>query len=214
VSAFCFYSFIPIGLQLKERNDENDMITWIKKIFTRLLQYEQCVATFTLSCCMGIYIAFCPFVGFHTAMVFLFSWLFPLNFSVVLAISMMINNPWTMLPVYGLSYFCGDWILSWFGVNHYAWNPSWVSKGNEVLANYVSFSGFSFWAFMIGGNFLGFALALLAYPIIKKATTMMVQGKTKVMNTVIKSKEAVRSLAKRVAAHKTDGKEHASSGTK
>ena len=121
--ASCFYSGILIGLQSYQEtgrrrtkyNNENDMITWIKKIFTRLLQYEQCVATFTLSCCMGIYIAFCPFVGFHTAMVFVFSWLFALNVSVVLAVSVLINNPWTMLPVYGFSYFCGDWILSWLG---------------------------------------------------------------------------------------------------
>lgn len=171
------------------------MMKWVQKIFARLMQYERCVQTFTLSCCVGIFIAFSPFVGFHTAMVFLFSWLFALNFSVVLAASMMINNPWSMVPVYGLSYLCGDWILSFFGVNHYAWNPSWVSKGNELLSSYVSFSGFSFWAFMIGGNILGIGLSLLAYPIIKSVANMMVVGKAKVVSTVLKSKEVVRSMA-------------------
>ena len=170
------------------------MIGWIKRVFARLLQYERCVQTFTLSCCVGIFIAFSPFVGFHTAMVFLFSWLFALNFSVVLAASIMINNPWSMAPVYGLSYLCGDWILSFFGVNHYAWNPSWVSKGNEFLSNYVSFSGFSFWAFMVGGNLLGIGFALLAYPIIKSVATAMVASRAKVANTVRKSKEMVRSM--------------------
>jgi len=190
------------------------MMIWVKKIFVRLMQYEHCVQTFTLSCCVGIYIALSPFVGFHTAMVFLFSWLFALNFSVVLAVSMMINNPWTMMPVYGMSYLCGDWMLSWFGLNHNAWNPSWVSKGNELLSNYVSFSGFSFWAFMIGGNILGLGLALIAYPIVKRVATMMVKSRAKVINSVIKSKEAVRSMAKKVAANKPNGKEHAPSGTK
>lgn len=192
------------------------MMIWLKKIFARLLQYDPSINSgrsvwkFTLSCCVGIYIAFSPFVGFHTAIVFLFSWLFALNFSVVLAVSMMINNPWTMMPVYGISYLSGDWILSWFGLNHYAWNPSWVSKGNELLSSYVSFSGFSFWAFIIGGNLLGLGLALLAYPIIKSVVNMMLTGKTRVMNTVIKSKEVVRSMAKKVAANKPNGKEHSS----
>lgn len=195
------------------------MIRWVKKVFARLLQYERCVHTFTLSCCMGIYIAFSPFVGFHTGMVFLFSWLFALNFSVVLAVSVTINNPWTMVPVYGLSYLFGDWILSFFGVNHYAWNPSWVSKGNELLSQYITLSGFSFWAFMIGGNILGIGLALLAYPIVKRVATMMVKGKTRVINTMRKSKEVVRSMAAKAnrlrmnGNGKPEGKEHASRNT-
>ncbi len=190
------------------------MMIWVKKMFARLLQHELSVWKFTLSCCMGIYIAFSPFVGFHTAIVFLFSWLFALNFSVVLAVSMMINNPWTMVPVYGLSYLLGDWTLSFFGWNHYAWNPSWVSKGNELLSNYVSFSGFSFWAFIIGGNLLGIGLSLLAYPIVRKVASMMLTGKTKVINTVFKSKEVVRSVATKAhqvaMQHKVQGEEHSS----
>ncbi len=125
------------------------------------------------------------------------------------------------MPVYGMSYLCGDGMLSWFGLNHNAWNPSWVSKGNELLSNYVSFSGFSFWAFMIGGNLLGLGLALLAYPIVKRVATMMVSSshkatknrevaKSRIIDTVIKSKEAVRSIAEKVAANKPNGKEHSS----
>ncbi len=182
------------------------MIAWGKKLFNRLMQHEQCVNTFTLSFCVGVYIAFCPFMGFHTALVFLFSWLCGLNFAVLLAVSLLINNPWTMVPVYGLDYFLGDWTLSFLGFDHYAWNPSWVSYANEWFARSVGVSGFSFWAFMIGGNLLGIGAGLLAYPLVKTVATFMLKGRKKMAHhtstlsasqhtAVAQSKQAVHSMA-------------------
>ncbi len=101
------------------------------------------------------------------------------------------------MPVYGIGYLFGDRLLSFFGMNHDAWNPSWVTKGNELLASYVGVSGFSFWAFMIGGNILGIGLSLLGYPLIKILADLMMKGKKKVVHTVCQSKRAVHSLAKK-----------------
>lgn len=171
------------------------MIVWIKKLFNRLMQHEQCVSTFTFSFCVGIYIAFSPFMGFHTAQVFLFSWLFGLNFAVLLAVSLFINNPWTMVPVYSVDYFFGDKLLSFLGFDHYAWNPSWVSYANEWFSYYVGVSGFSFWAFMIGGNVLGIGSGLIAYPLVKNLAVLILKGKKKVAYRVAQSEFAVHAMA-------------------
>lgn len=170
------------------------------------MQYEQRANVFTYSCCLGIYIAFSPYIGFHTMMVFVVSWLFSLNVTVVLAVSVMINNPWTMVPVYGLSYLCGDRLLNWLGMNHYVWNPTWVLKGNELIAKYIGYSGFSFWAFMVGGNLLGLTFALMAYPIIKWLFKRLANNehlsqstaKHRMVNTMNKTKEVACSVATKV----------------
>ncbi len=172
------------------------MSAWIKGIFTRLLSYERCLHRLTLSCCMGIYIAFCPFVGFHTALVFLFAWLFALNFAVMLSVSMLVNNPWTMVPVYGAGHMFGDWMLSLCGLDHYEWNPSWITSLNEWAHQAIGLKGFSFWAFMIGGNILGIGLGVMCYPIIKRLFALVKErGKKKMMHTVAQSKKAAQHLA-------------------
>lgn len=171
---------------------------WAKQILSRFLRYEQCVDRLTLSFCMGIYIAFCPFVGFHTALVFLFAWLFALNFAVMLSVSMLVNNPWTMVPVYGAGHLLGDWILSFFGINHYEWNPSWIVSLNNWAHDMIGLHGFSFWAFMIGGNLLGVAFGAMCYPVIKPFFAALKQrGKEKMRKTMAQSKRVAQRLAKK-----------------
>lgn len=195
------------------------MSSWTEQILTRFLSYEQCVDRLTLSFCMGIYIAFCPFVGFHTALVFLFAWLFALNFAVMLSVSMLVNNPWTMVPVYGAGHLFGDWVLSLFGINHYEWNPSWITSLNAWAHQAIGLHGFSFWAFMIGGNILGVALGAMCYPVIKPFFAALKQrGKEKMRKTVAQSKRAAQKFArkakpilKRVKARVTQGRKRENS---
>ena len=174
------------------------MVSFIKRTITKLVQLESSDLKLTLGSCLGVYIAFSPFVGFHTAMVFLFAWLFGLNVMVLLSVSMMINNPWTMVPVYGAGYWFGDVLLSFLGINHHACNPAWVDYINAWWQAYVSTHGFSFWAFMIGGNILGILISILCYPFIRWLIRSAGRaGKKKVMQTVACSKKAVRGLQKR-----------------
>lgn len=116
---------------------------------------------------VGVYIAFCPFIGFHTVLVILFSWLLGLNWPLVFAFSNLINNPWTMVPVYALDYFVGTLIFKTISVDATLYNPSWVSWLNEYIQRYIAIPDFSFWTFMVGGHFLGIALAIVLYPIFK-----------------------------------------------
>jgi Uncharacterized protein conserved in bacteria len=159
----------------------------------RVMAYERSTHKLALSCGMGVYIAFSPFVGFHTAMVFLFSWIFALNFAVVLAVSMLLNNPWTMIPVYSAGHMFGDWVLQLFGINHMALNPSWIEGVNSWLSSHIGLSGISLWAFLLGGNVLGVVLGIVSYPLIKRYARIMRYTSKK---QLAKSKKVAKKISK------------------
>lgn len=140
-----------------------------KSFFERLVLKERSPKVLALSFCFGVYIAFCPFVGFHTIMVIGLSWLLSLNFAVTLASSIFVNNPWTMVPIYSIDYFFGTWVFKIFGIDPVASNPTWMNFFNQTLFKYTGVSGISFWAFMLGGNLLGLLISVILYPVAKRA---------------------------------------------
>ena len=101
-------------------------------------------------------------------MVFVLGWLFTLNCAVLLTVSCLVNNPWTMVPIYATDYLVGDWLLGFFGINGMNWNPAWVSYFNTFLTTHVGINGVSLWSFLIGGNLLGLCISGMLYPILKR----------------------------------------------
>jgi len=151
------------------------MITRIKELLKRLVLEERSPRILAISFCVGIYIAFSPFIGLHTVMVFIFSWLLGLNFATVFAASNFINNPWTMVPVYTSGHVFGDFLFSRVcGWPQGCSNPAWMARMSNWLSGYVDISGFSLWAFMIGGNLLGLIFALAMYPFMSRVFHMLV----------------------------------------
>lgn len=139
------------------------------------LQNERCPRRLAFSVSLAVFIAFSPFVGFHTAMVFLFAWLFALNAAILLAISMLINNPWTMVPIYAADHIVGDHLFYLCGINGMELNPDWVSSVNNWICYYTGLNGISFWAFLVGGTLLSIVLALIVYPIIRYVSRQRIQ---------------------------------------
>ena len=84
---------------------------------TFLMQKEKCPKKLIFSSCVGVYVAFSPFIFFHTVMILLFGWLFALNIPVMFAVSWFINNPYTMVPVYALDCLFGDWLFAFLGID-------------------------------------------------------------------------------------------------
>ena len=124
------------------------------------------------SVCFGIYLAFTPFLGLHLALAFFISWFFSLNAAIMLAVSCVIHNPWTVFPIYATDYFCGDYVLlHWFGVNPVACNPCWMGHCNAFLTAHTGLPSVSLWSFLIGGNILGIGLSLMVYPVMKRYFT-------------------------------------------
>lgn len=138
----------------------------LKNILHKLMLKERCPDRLALSLALGAYIAFCPFVGLHTAMVFVFAWLLSLNALVLLAISNGINNPLTMLPIYASGHMTGNWLISGlFGYDSHTLDPSWMQWLNAKIVAAIGIPKLSLTAFMIGGNLLGVAVAILLYPV-------------------------------------------------
>lgn len=144
------------------------ILSRLRSFFTKLIMSERCPKKLATSFCLGVYIAFSPFIGLHTAMTFLFGWLFALNTAIILTISMLINNPWTMVPVYGLDHVFGVWVFDVCGFDCMAWNPYWLTSCNAYLQYYTGISGLSLYAFMLGGNLLGVTLGVMLYPLIRR----------------------------------------------
>jgi hypothetical protein len=108
---------------------------------------------------LGVFIAFTPTIGLHTICCLLFAWIFRLSKLVVFTAA-FINNPWTIVPMYG---FC-----LWFGtkitgtattVPTIAWNQITFMNAYEMLAPYL-------WPFVAGTIVVGFIAAAVAYFVI------------------------------------------------
>lgn len=151
------------------------MVRMIRDLFNRAgnrLLFRTTSSTWlAVSCCVGVYIAFCPWVGFHTILVLASAWFFPLHGAVMLAVSCCINNPWTMIPVYSLDYLFGQWIIKFLWEGSTLANPVWLTLINTKLSHYVGLPHFSLWTFLIGGNLLGIVAGVMLYPLFKRLCT-------------------------------------------
>ena len=139
-----------------------------KNFFEKLVLKERSPRVLALSFCFGVFVAFSPFVCFHTIMILVCCWLFSMNLAVCLASTWLVNNPWTMIPVYWTNYIFGDWFLTkFFKLDPLTLNPSWMGYINNFMCKYTGLAGISFWSFMIGGNLLGLAISVMMYPVVK-----------------------------------------------
>jgi uncharacterized protein (DUF2062 family) len=121
---------------------------YIRERLRSLLELDDPPHKLALAFALGVFVAFSPTVGLHIVSCFFLAWAFRVSKVVVLSAS-FINNPWTVVPLYG---FC-----IWFGIKitgndvpvpHIAWNELTISVGTLVLgtvAAVLAYFGF-FWA--------------------------------------------------------------------
>ncbi len=143
------------------------IIQKIQQFGKSLLLAETSVRKLALSTSLGIFIAFSPFVGLHTLMAVGLCWLLSFNFAVTMAVSSLINNPWTMVPVYGCDYVFGKWLSCLCKIDLINFAPGFFLGLFEPVGSYLGFSGHSIWTFFVGGNVLSVLLAIIMYPPIK-----------------------------------------------
>lgn len=117
------------------------------------------------SVALGIYIAFSPFIGFHTVLVFLLGWLFSLSIPIIFAVSLLLHNPWTMFFVYAAGYSTGELFCSFFNIK-----SNFLEYYLQFVGRYVPFfdpSSDVILKILIGCNVLGVVIAVIVYPLIK-----------------------------------------------
>lgn len=125
-------------------------------VFTNALTSGSSPQKLAWSCCVGFYIAFSPFPGLHTILIFVCKYLFRLNFPVLFIVA-SVNNPWTMLPFYSFDYAFGYWFVhSIMGCS-----PTW----HFSLVKLFGSGNICVWSFLVGGNIIGLLFALISYPI-------------------------------------------------
>lgn len=129
-----------------------------------MLLRERTPRKLAVASALGIFIAFSPFLGIHWLMTIAFAWIFSLNVAVIYAAAHVVNNPFTMVPVYWADYMFGKWLAhDIFGWDLYKFNPSWMQWLNLKLSC-LGIPNLSLWTFIVGGNILGLLAAVMAYP--------------------------------------------------
>ena len=123
----------------------------------QILHLQESPHRTALAFAIGVFIAFAPHYGFHTISVLVFSWAFRLNYLAVL-IGSLINNPWTLIPILGLTLYTG---LALFGVpqsSSFQWEDIHLEDLFDTIAPYLL-------PFIVAGCLLGIIGAIIAYPV-------------------------------------------------
>ncbi len=131
------------------------MLKKIMNFFKKLVLEERSPRRLAFSFCLGNFIAFSPFLGLHTAMLFACSWAFRLNLAVMLGASMAINNVWTLGPIYMADYVFGYWLVhkaTFLG--SFVANPHWMTFVNTFFEDNLGLAQPCIWSFLIGGNLI------------------------------------------------------------
>lgn len=135
------------------------MLKKLKTLFSQAIYSHSSHAKLAQSFCMGLYIAFSPFPGAHTVMMFGATWLFRLNFP-MLFFATSFNNPWTMFPFFASDYSFGYWLTH----NLFGWNSHWIVSYEKLFGT----TKVCLLSFLIGGNILGILAGIIAYPFVSQ----------------------------------------------
>ncbi|HWG97572.1 MAG TPA: DUF2062 domain-containing protein [Nitrospira sp.] len=127
-----------------------------RALLRQMLHLQESPQRTALAFALGVFIAFSPAYGLHTAMVVLCTWLFGLNF-LALFTGALVNNPWTIIPILGATYWTGALLLGRTDMPNFDWQDLSVSGIYEQVLPYAA-------PFMLGGLVLSVLGALLSYP--------------------------------------------------
>ncbi|MCY3727523.1 MAG: DUF2062 domain-containing protein [Nitrospira sp.] len=106
---------------------------------------------------LGVFIAFTPTYGLHTASVVCLAWALRLNFPAIMAGS-LINNPWTVVPILGATMWTGFSLLGIRDIPDVSWSHLSLTTLYETVRPFIL-------PFTLGALALSILGALLAYPL-------------------------------------------------
>ncbi|MDK2744721.1 MAG: DUF2062 domain-containing protein [Nitrospira sp. BO4] len=127
-----------------------------RALLRQVLHLQESPQRTALAFAVGVFIAFSPAYGLHTAMAVLCTWLFGLNLIALLA-GAFVNNPWTIIPILGATYWTGALLLGRTDAPNFDWHDLSFSGIYEQVLPYAA-------PFILGGLVLSVLGALLSYP--------------------------------------------------
>jgi uncharacterized protein (DUF2062 family) len=129
----------------------------VQSLFRQILHLRESPHRTALAFAVGIFIAFSPTYGLHTVMVAFCTWAFGLNFIALFA-GAFINNPWTLVPILGATFWTGALIVGDTDLPTFNWEDlSFAGIYHQVMPYALPF--------FVGGTVLSILGALLAYPL-------------------------------------------------
>jgi len=126
-------------------------------LLKQVLHLQESPHRTALAFAVGCGIAFCPLYGFHMVLVGLCTWAFKLNFVALLA-GAFINNPWTLVPFLGATYWTGAVLLGRMESPTFDWGELGFSAIYEQVIPYAV-------PFALGGVVLSLIAGILSYPL-------------------------------------------------
>ena len=129
----------------------------IRTLFKQLLHLNESPHRTAVAFAVGVFIAFSPTYGLHTVSAIVVSWAFRLNFIAVIAGS-LINNPWTLVPILGATFWTGFRVMAMPDVPPLDWSDL------SLTAIYVHIRVYAF-PFFVGGLILSMIGSVMAYPL-------------------------------------------------
>jgi uncharacterized protein len=108
-----------------------------------------------LAFALGVFVAFSPTIGLHTLSCLVLGWMLRLNKLVILT-GAFINNPWTIVPLYGFCIWFGIKITGDGAVPRIDWSQLNYANSYLILKPYL-------WSFVTGTLAVGAAAALVSY---------------------------------------------------
>jgi hypothetical protein len=125
-----------------------------------LLHVEDTPHRIALAFGIGIWIAFFPIWGIHTAMALLIAFAFRLS-RAAMVLGAYVNNPWTVAPLYTAGTILGCWLL---GVPVEGFEDlDWTLKGWAFLEALLQTLRPYLWPFILGNTIVGVVGGLAAY---------------------------------------------------
>ena len=132
-------------------------MTSFRSLLRQVLHLQESPERTALAFAIGVGITFCPFYGFHMILVAFCTWAFRLNFVALMA-GALINNPWTLVPILGTTYWTGALLLGQAQAPSFDWHDlSFLAIYEQVMPYALPFA--------LGGIVLSVAGAALSYPL-------------------------------------------------
>ena len=128
-----------------------------RSLLKQVLHLRESPQRTALAFAVGVFIAFSPTYGFHTIMVLFCAWALGLNFF-ALMIGAFLNNPWTIVPILGATYWVGALLLGRSDGPSFDWHDLSFTAIYEQVMPYAA-------PFFLGGLVLSLLGAVLAYPL-------------------------------------------------
>lgn len=144
-------------MTLPGKQTSTPRIRSFRALLRQVLRLEEPPQRTALAFAIGVFIAFCPAYGLHTAMAILCAWLFGLNVVALLA-GAFVNNPWTIMPILGATYWTGARLLGRPETPPFDWNDLSFTGIYTQVAPYLI-------PFVVGGLVLSLIGALISYPL-------------------------------------------------